>query len=509
MQLPLSEQEILRQKKVDKLRSLGINPYPSASFFANTTVAKTISIYQEDSTKKQEVILAGRIMSRRIMGAASFIEIQDHTGKVQLYIHRDSLCPGENKTFYNEIFKKLLDIGDIVGIQGYTFTTKTGVLAIHTTTLKLLSKAIKPLPSVKEVKSAANKNETFYSFSDPDQRYRQRYVDLILNQHVRDTFQKRTKLIKSIRKQFDEAGYLEVETPILQPLYGGAHARPFKTHHNTLDMPLYLRIANELYLKRLIVGGFPGVYEFAKNFRNEGMSRFHNPEFTVVELYVAYRDYQWMMSFVENLIKQVALDIHRTTQVQVGEHVIDFGKPWQRFTILGAIKHYTGVDIAHMNKQELRLLAHKLHVAVDKKADRVKIIDALFGHVCEPKMIQPTFITDYPIEISPLAKQHHDNPELVERFEVICNGKEICNAFSELNDPVEQRKRFESQHRLAIQGDQEAMLLDEDFLRSLSYGMAPTAGIGIGIDRLAMIMTNQSSIQEVILFPQMRKEKKI
>ena len=443
------------------------------------------------------------------MGSAAFAEIQDSTGRIQIYVRRDDICPDEDKTLYNTVFKKLLDIGDIVGVKGYVFTTQTGEVSIHVTDFKVLTKSLKPLPVVKSSKDADGNIVKHDEFADPELRYRQRYVDLVVNPHVKETFIKRTKLVNSMREFLNNRGYLEVETPILQPLYGGAAARPFKTHHNTLDMTLYLRIANELYLKRLIVGGFDGVYEFSKDFRNEGMSRFHNPEFTQVELYVAYKDYNWMMDLVEEMIEKVAMDIHGTTKVQVGENVLDFKRPWKRFTMFEAIEHFTGIDISEMDEIELRKTAKELEVPVDDTMGKGKLIDEIFGEKCEGQLIQPTFITDYPVEMSPLAKKHRDKEGLVERFEAIANGKEICNAFSELNDPIDQRRRFEEQLELGKRGDEEAMTLDEDFLRALEYGMPPTAGLGVGIDRLSMIMTNSNSIQDVLFFPQLRPEKKV
>jgi lysyl-tRNA synthetase, class II len=442
-------------------------------------------------------------MTRRIMGNASFLEIQDDKGKIQIYVKRDNLCPGEDKTLYNTVFKRLLDIGDIIGVKGNVFVTQMGETSINAVELTILSKSIRPLPIVKE------KDGVVYdAFTDPDQRYRQRHLDLIVNPHVRDAFLKRTKLTNSMREFLNNKGYLEVETPILQPLYGGAAARPFKTHHNTLDQTLYLRIANELYLKRLIVGGFDGVYEFAKDFRNEGMDRFHNPEFTQMELYVAYKDYNWMMNTVEEMVEKIALDLHGTTEVQVGDHKINFKRPWKRFTMFEAIQHFTGIDISQMDETQLTETAKKLGVEVNDTMGKGKIIDEIFGEMCEGKLIQPTFITDYPIEMSPLAKKHRTVEGLVERFEAICNGKEICNAYSELNDPIDQRERFEQQLILGKRGDEEAMMLDEDFLKAIEYGMPPTSGLGIGIDRLTMIMTNSQSIQDVLFFPQMRPEKK-
>ncbi len=503
MSRQLSEQEIIRRQSLQALIDLGIDPYPAETFPVNAYAEDILKNYERDKLSYKNVSLAGRLMSKRVMGKASFGVLQDSTGSIQIYVSRDDICPGEDKTMYNEVFKKHLDRGDIIGVKGYVFTTKTGEITVHVTELKLLAKSLRPLPVVK-VDSEGNVHD---AFTDPEQRYRQRYVDLIVNPHVKKVFVQRTKLINTIREYLNNRGYLEVETPILQPIYGGASARPFKTWHNTLDIPLYLRIANELYLKRLIVGGFDGVYEFAKDFRNEGMSRFHNPEFTQVELYVAYKDYYWMMDLVEEMIEKVAVALHGDTKVKVGDNIIDFQRPWKRFTMYETIRHFTGIDIENKDEEELREVAKQLKVSVDKTMGRGKIIDEIFGEYCEPKLIQPTFITDYPIEMSPLAKKHRSKPGLVERFEVICNGKEICNAFSELNDPIDQRKRFEEQLELARRGDEEAMMLDEDFLRALEYGMPPTAGLGVGIDRLTMIMTNQHSIQDVLFFPQMKPEK--
>jgi len=499
----LSEQELIRRQALEEIRKMGIDPYPAALFEVNTSIEEIRKNFSPERNNFQEVRLAGRIMSRRIMGSASFSEIQDATGRIQLYIRREDICPPDNTALYDTLFKKLLDIGDIIGISGFAFITKTGELSIHVKELKLLAKSLRPLPIVKE-----KDGKVFDAFTDPEQRYRQRYVDLIVNPHVRDVFVRRTRLINSMREFLNRRGYLEVETPILQPLYGGAAARPFKTYHNTLEQTLYLRIANELYLKRLIVGGFDGVYEFSKDFRNEGMDRFHNPEFTQIELYVAYKDYLWMMDLVEEMIEKVAIDLHGTTQVQVGEHLIDFKRPWKRITMYEAIKEKTGIDIGEMDENQLREVTRKLNIETDETMGKGKLIDAIFGELIEPYLIQPTFIMDYPIEMSPLAKKHRSKPGLVERFEAICNGKELCNAFSELNDPIDQRARFEDQLQLGRRGDQEAMVLDEDFLRALEYGMPPTAGLGIGIDRLTMIMTNQPSIQDVLFFPQMRPEKK-
>jgi lysyl-tRNA synthetase class 2 len=505
----LSEQEQRRRHELEELRKLGIEPYPADSFEVNVTAEEIHQNYAKQKHDYKDVSIAGRLMSARIMGSASFAELQDSTGRIQIYLRRDDIAPGEDKALYNTIFKKLLDIGDIVGVRGHVFTTQTGEISIHVSQFKLLSKSLRPLPIVKREEDEEGNVHVYDAFDDPEHRYRQRYVDLIVNPHVRETFKKRSQLVQSMRNFLNERGYLEVETPILQPLYGGAAARPFKTHHNTLDMTLYMRIANELYLKRLIVGGFDAVYEFAKDFRNEGMSRFHNPEFTQMELYVAYKDYQWMMDCVEEMVERIALDLHGDTKVQVGQNVIDFQRPWKRFTMFEAIEHFTKIDISEMDEAQLRETAHQLHVPVNESMGKGKLIDEIFGEKCEPHLIQPTFITDYPVEMSPLAKRHRDKEGLVERFEAICNGKEICNAFSELNDPIDQRKRFEEQIELGKRGDEEAMVLDEDFLRSLEYGMPPTAGLGIGIDRLSMIMTNSNSIQDVLFFPQMRPEKKV
>lgn len=503
----MSEQETIRRQSLEEIVKLGINPYPAELFDVNVTTREIHENYPQQEFRN--ISIAGRMMSRRIMGNASFAELQDETGRIQLYMRRDDLCPTEDKTFYNTVFKKLLDIGDILGIQGFVFTTQTGETSIHVTNLTILTKSLRPLPIVKETKDEAGNIVLHDAFTDPEQRYRMRYVDLVVNPHVREAFIKRTQLVNSMRQCLNSKGYLEVETPILQPLYGGAAAKPFTTHHNTLDMTLYLRIANELYLKRLIVGGFNGVYEFSKDFRNEGMSRFHNPEFTQVELYVAYKDYNWMMDLVEEMIEKAAMDMHGTTLVTVGENILDFKRPWKRFTMYEAIQHFAKVDISEMDEAALRNTCRKLHVPMDETMGKGKLIDQIFGETCEPNLIQPTFITDYPLEMSPLAKKHRSKPGLVERFEAICNRKEMCNAFSELNDPLDQRKRFEEQLELGKRGDEEAMTLDEDFLRALEYGMPPTAGLGIGIDRLCMVMTNSSSIQDVIFFPQMRPEKSL
>jgi len=503
-----SEQELQRRNERKELLEMGIDPYPADKFDVNVTIKDILENYERRKTDYKDIAIAGRLMSRRIMGSASFAELQDSTGRMQIYLRRDDICPDEDKSLYNTIFKKKMDIGDIIGIKGYVFTTQVGEISIHVTELKLLTKSLKPLPIVKEKEDEEGNKKTYDAFSDPEQRYRQRYVDLIVNPTVREVFKQRTELMNTMREYLNDKGYLEVETPILQPLYGGAAARPFKTHHNTLDMTLYLRIANELYLKRLIVGGFDGVYEFSKDFRNEGMSRFHNPEFTQIELYVAYKDYEWMMNLVEEMVEKIALNLHGKTEVVVGEHTINFKRPWKRFTMFEAIEHFTKIDISQMEEEALREVCNKLNVEVDDSMGKGKLIDEIFGEKCEPHLIQPTFITDYPVEMSPLAKKHRSKEGLVERFEAICNGKEICNAFSELNDPVDQRKRFEEQLELGKRGDDEAMTLDEDFLRSLEYGMPPTAGLGIGIDRLTMIMTNQPSIQDVLFFPQMRPERK-
>ena len=497
-----SEQEIVRRESLQKLLELGINPYPSELFDVNVSSTEIKKNYNSDKLGYKNIQIAGRLMSRRVMGKASFAELQDSTGRIQLYFNRDEICPDEDKTMYNTVFKKLLDIGDFIGIKGYVFTTKVGEISIHVKSFVVLSKTLKPLPLPK----TDTDGKIYDAFTDPEKRYRQRYVDLVVNPHVKEVFVKRTQLTNSMRSYLNDKGYLEVETPILQPIYGGAAARPFKTHHNTLDMPLYLRIANELYLKRLIVGGFDGVYEFSKDFRNEGMSRFHNPEFTQVELYVAYKDYNWMMDLVEEMVEKIALDLHGTTEVQVGENLINFQRPWKRYTMYEAIEHFTGIDVSEMDEATMAKTAKDLGVSVDSSMARGKLIDEIFGEKCEEQLIQPTFITDYPIEMSPLAKKHRDKEGLVERFEAICNGKEICNAFSELNDPIDQRERFEEQLKLAKRGDEEAMVLDEDFLRSIEYGMPPTAGLGIGIDRLSMIMTNSNSIQDVLFFPQMKPE---
>ncbi|MDR2980518.1 MAG: lysine--tRNA ligase [Bacteroidales bacterium] len=502
MATELSEQEIIRRKKLEDFIELGINPYPAELYEVNANTREIHENFPKDNSLYQDISFAGRIMSQRIMGAVVFYELQDAYGKIQIYAKRDELCPDEDKTLYNNVFKRL-DIGDIIGVKGFVFITQMGEISIHVKEFTLLSKSLRPLPIVKE-----KDGEVYDAFQDPEQRYRQRYLDLIVNPHVRETFIKRSLLVNAMRNFLNDKGYLEVETPILQPLYGGAAARPFKTHHNTLDMSLYLRIANELYLKRLIVGGYDGVYEFSKDFRNEGMSRFHNPEFTQMELYVAYKDYFWMMDLVEKMVEQVALALHGTTKVQVGENLIDFKRPWKRYTMYEAIEHFTGTDVSQMSEEEMANFARAVGVDVDPSMGKGKLIDEIFGETCEAKLIQPTFIYDYPIETSPLTKKHRSIPGLTERFEAVCNGKEICNAYSELNDPIDQRKRFEDQLELGKRGDDESMVLDEDFLKALEFGMPPTAGLGIGIDRLSMIMTNSSSIQDVLFFPQMRPIKK-
>ncbi len=498
--MQLSEQEIVRREKLNRLREMGINPYPAALFPVDTTSVNISTNYKEG----KKVTIAGRLMSRRIQGKASFAELQDSEGRIQVYFNRDEICPGEDKVKYNEVYKKLLDIGDIIGIEGELFTTKVGEKTVMVKDFTILSKAIRPLPLPK--KDA--EGNIYDEFNDPEQRYRQRYVDLAVNPAVRDTFIKRTKITNSIREFLNEKGYLEVETPVLQPIPGGAAARPFITHHNALDIPLYLRIANELYLKRLIVGGFNGVYEFSKDFRNEGMDRTHNPEFTIMELYVAYKDYNWMMDLTEQLLEKVAIDANGSTKVIMGEKKIDFKAPYPRIPILEAIKEHTGYEVSGMDEEALRDVARKLNIEVDESMGVGKLIDEIFGETCEHHYIQPTFIIDYPKEMSPLTKEHRSNPALTERFELMINGKEIANAYSELNDPIDQRERFEEQLKLSEKGDDEAMFIDQDFIRALEYGMPPTSGIGIGVDRLVMLLTNNASIQEVLFFPQMRPEKK-
>jgi lysyl-tRNA synthetase class 2 len=500
----LSDQEIERRQDREELMHLGINPYPAESFPINVTAEDIHRNYENRKTDYKDISIAGRLMSRRIMGSASFAEIQDSTGILQIYIRRDDICPTEDKTFYNTVFKKLMGLGDFVGVKGYIFTTQTGEISLHVTDIKILSKAVKPLPVVKR----DEEGKVYDGFTDPELRYRQRYVDLTVNPEVKSTFVTRAKIISNMRRFFDDHGWLEVETPILQAVHGGAAARPFNTHHNTLDMPLYLRIANELYLKRLIVGGFEGVYEFGKMFRNEGMDRTHNPEFTSMEIYVAYKDYVWMMEMVEELFEKVTQSIHGKTIVKVGEREIDFAGPYRRLTMYDSILEYSGVDVSQMDEAGLRAACRQMGIAVDDTMGRGKLIDEIFGTKVEEHLIQPTYITDYPIEMTPLAKKHRTEPGLVERFELFVNGKEIANAYTELNDPIDQRERFEDQLKLAARGDDEAMAMDEDFLRALEYGMPPTSGLGIGIDRLTMLLTNKTTIQEVLFFPQMRPEKK-
>ena len=495
----LSSQEIQRRETLNKLRAMGIEPYPAALYPVTDHAFKIKENFEEN----KQVVIAGRMMSQRVMGKASFAEIQDSTGRIQVYFNRDEICPGEDKTLYNEVFKKLLDLGDFIGIKGYVFKTQVGEISVHVQEFTLLSKSLKPLPVAK----IDEDGKVHDAFTDPELRYRQRYVDLVVNPQVKETFIKRTKAMNSMRQFFNDKGYMEVETPILQPIPGGAAARPFMTHHNALDMPLYLRVANELYLKRLIVGGFEGVYEFAKDFRNEGMDRTHNPEFTVMEIYVAYKDYNWMMDFTEQMIEKVALDVCGETNITVGENKIELKAPYARVTMRDAILNFTGFDINGKSEKELAEACKSMGIEVDESMGKGKLIDELFGEKCEANYIQPTFITDYPVEMSPLCKKHRDNPELTERFELMINGKEVANAYTELNDPIDQRERFEEQMSLSEKGDDEAMFIDQDFLRALEYGMPPTSGMGIGIDRLVMLLTNNSSIQEVLFFPQMRIEK--
>jgi lysyl-tRNA synthetase class 2 len=505
MEATLNEQQLLRRQSLEQLRALGIDPYPAALFPVNCLAADIRAQYNQsaEDNKWKEVVLAGRLMTRRIMGKAAFADLQDSSGRMQIYVNRDEICPDENKDLYNTVFKKLLDIGDIIGVKGHVFTTQTGELSVHVTELQLLSKCLNPLPLPKQ---DADGN-VFDAFTDPEARYRMRYVDLVVNPHFKETFIKRTKVIQSLRNTFNSKGYLEVETPILQTIHGGAAARPFMTHHNALDIPLYLRIANELYLKRLIVGGFDGVYEFAKNFRNEGIDRTHNPEFTALEIYVAYKDYYWMMDFVEEMLETCAIDVTGSASVTLGEHKISFAKPYARLTMAEAIKKYGNIDIEGKSEAELGAEAKKLGCEVTAQMGVAKLIDEIFGACAEKHLIQPTFITDYPVEMSPLTKKHRSKPGLVERFELFVNGKEIANAYTELNDPIDQRERFEDQLALAARGDDEAMAYDHDFVRSLEYAMPPTSGLGVGIDRLTMMLTNQQSIQEVLFFPQMRPEK--
>lgn len=496
----LSEQEQLRRKSLEELKSRGINPFPPEQFVVDSDTKEI----KEKFEKGKKVVIAGRVMSRRIMGKASFAELQDAEGKVQLYFNRDVICSGEDKSLYNEVFKRLLDIGDIIGIEGELFKTQVGEISVQVQEFKVLTKSLRPLPIVK----TDTEGVVHDAFTDPEQRYRQRYLDLIVNPEVKEVFEKRTKVINSMRDFFNERGYLEVETPILQPIPGGAAARPFITHHNALNTQLYLRIANELYLKRLIVGGFDGVYEFAKDFRNEGMDRTHNPEFTVLEIYVAYKDYRWMMNFTEQLLEKVSNDVLGDTKAVFGENEINFKAPYARVPILEAIKEHTGVDISGMQEDELMGVCKKLGIEADESMGKGKLIDEIFGEKCEGHYIQPTFITDYPVEMSPLCKKHRDNSELTERFELMVNGKEVANAYTELNDPIDQLERFQEQLKLSEKGDDEAMFIDQDFVRALEYGMPPTSGMGIGIDRLVMFLTNNASIQDVLLFPQMKPEKK-
>ncbi len=497
--MDLNEQELGRRESLSKLRELGIDPYPAALYPVNATTQSIKDEYDPEKGNLQDVVIAGRLMSRRIMGAASFAELQDGSGRIQIYIKRDDICPGEDKTMYNTVFKKLLDIGDIVGIRGFTFITQTGQLSVHARELTVLSKSLRVLPIVKE-----KDGEVYDAFSDPELKYRQRYVDLIVNPAVREVFVKRAKIIATMREYFNAAGCLEVETPILQSIPGGATARPFVTHHNALDIPLYLRIANELYLKRLIVGGYPGVYEFAKDFRNEGMDKTHNPEFTCMEIYVAYKDYNWMMDFTEKLLEKIAMTLYGRTEVTIGENTVDFRPPYRRLPILEAIREYAGVDIKGMDVAQLRQTCERLNVPISKEMGEGKLIDAIFGEYCEKNFVQPVFVTDYPVAMSPLTKRHRNDPTLTERFELFVCGKELANAYSELNDPIDQLGRFQDQLKEREGGDDEAMYIDMDFVRALEYGMPPTSGMGMGIDRLTMFMTNSPTIQDVLFFPQMR-----
>lgn len=499
--LELSEQEIVRRQSLQELKNLGISPYPAEEYTVTAYSAEILESFSDDAPQRQ-VSLAGRVMGKRIMGKASFLELQDAEGRIQIYISRDELCPEEDKTLYNSVIKKLLDFGDFIGVEGYVFRTQMGEISIYAQKITFLAKSLRPLPIIKE-----KDGHTFDAFTDPELRYRMRYVDLAVNAQVKDIFVKRTKIFNAMRGFFNERGYLEVDTPVLQPIPGGASARPFITHHNALDIPLYMRIANELYLKRLIVGGFDGVYEFSRNFRNEGMDRTHNPEFTAMEIYVAYKDYNWMMNFTEQMLEHICLEVLGTTKVSVGGREIDFKAPYKRITMFDAILEHTGIDISQMDEAELRATCHKLGIETDETMGVGKLIDEIFGEKCEGNYVQPTFITDYPKEMSPLTKEHRSNPRLTERFELMVNGKELANAYSELNDPIDQRERFEEQLRLSEKGDDEAMFIDHDFLRALEYGMPPTSGMGIGMDRLVMLLTGQESIQEVLFFPQMRPEK--
>ena len=499
----LSEQEIFRRNSRHQLQQMGIDPYPAALYPTNAFSVDIRTDFDDNLEPKRQVCVAGRIMSRRIMGKASFVELQDSKGRIQIYIAGEDINTAEQPEMYNTVFKKLLDIGDFIGIKGFVFRTRMGEISVHAQEITVLSKSIRPLPIVKY-----KDNEAFDAFDDPEQRYRQRYVDLVVNDGIKDIFVKRTNIYRSMREYFDSQNYIEVETPILQPIPGGAAARPFITHHNALDIPLYLRIANELYLKRLIVGGFEGVYEFSKNFRNEGMDRTHNPEFTAMEIYVAYKDYNWMMEFTEKMVEKICLDVNGTTELKVGDNIISFKTPFKRVTMLDAIKEHTGYDLMGKTEEQIRQIAQKLNIEVNDTMGKGKLIDEIFGEKCEGSYIQPTFITDYPIEMSPLSKRHRSNPELTERFELMVNGKELANAYSELNDPIDQLERFQEQLRLSEKGDDEAMFIDMDFVRALEYGMPPTSGMGIGMDRLVMLMTGQAAIQEVLLFPQMKPEKK-
>lgn len=501
MNQELNDQELFRRRSLETLREMGVNPYPAAEYPTNAFATEVKETFQDDAPRR-EVVMAGRLMGRRIMGKASFAELKDSTGRIQLYISRDEICPDENKDMYNVVFKKLLDIGDFIGVKGYVFRTQMGEISVHVSEITVLSKSLRPLPIVKE------KDGVIYdAFEDPELRFRQRYVDLVVNEGVKDIFIKRNKVYTSMREYFNANGYMEVETPVLQSIPGGASARPFITHHNALDIPLYLRIANELYLKRLIVGGFEGVYEFSKNFRNEGMDKTHNPEFTCMEIYISYKDYKWMMEFTEKMLEKICMDVNGTTEVKMGDNIISFKAPFARKTMTEAIKDFTGIDITGMDEAQLRDVCKQLHIEVDETMGKGKLIDEIFGEKCEGNYIQPTFITDYPIEMSPLCKRHRENPELTERFELMVNGKELANAYSELNDPIDQLERFQEQLRLSEKGDDEAMFIDMDFVRALEYGMPPTSGMGIGMDRLVMLMTGQTTIQEVLFFPQMKPEK--
>ena len=497
----MTEQEEVRRRSLQSLREMGIEPYPAAEYPVNGYTKEIKENFDDNLQPPREVRVAGRIMSRRIMGKASFMELQDSEGRIQVYVSRDDLCPGEDKDFYNVVFKKLLDIGDFIGVEGYVFRTQMGEITVHARKITLLSKSLRPLPIVK-----MKDGQAYDAFSDPEQRYRQRYVDLVVNKGIKEIFEKRTKIFNSMREYFNSHGYMEVETPILQSIPGGATARPFITHHNALDIPLYMRIADELYLKRLIVGGFEGVYEFSKNFRNEGMDRTHNPEFTCMEIYVAYKDYNWMMSFTEKMLEKICLDVNGTTEVKVGDNIISFKAPYPRVTMRDAILEKTGFDIDGKSEDELRAFCREAGIETKPSMGKGKLIDEIFGEKCESTYIQPTFIIDYPIEMSPLTKRHRENSELTERFELMVNGKELANAYSELNDPIDQYERFVEQMKLADKGDDEAMIIDHDFIRALEYGMPPTSGMGIGMDRLTMLMTGQQAIQEVLFFPQMRPE---